>query len=69
MAVQPDYRTTPPLEQSTTPRSSEASVDVIDRIAPEWRALCAEGSHDEPFYRPEWIAASFVRLNPWQRSS
>lgn len=31
--------------------------EVIDRLAPAWRQLCAEGPCDEPFYRPEWIAA------------
>lgn len=40
------------------------SVDVIDRVAPEWRALCAEGPHDEPFYRPEWIAAYLRAFEP-----
>lgn len=31
--------------------------EVIERLAPVWRRLCGEGPCDEPFYRPEWIAA------------
>ena len=32
-------------------------VEVIERLAAEWRALCAEGRYTAPFYQPEWIAA------------
>jgi CelD/BcsL family acetyltransferase involved in cellulose biosynthesis len=32
-------------------------VEIIERLANEWRELCAEGPCDEPFFRPEWIAA------------
>lgn len=32
-------------------------VERIDEIAGEWRALCDEGPADQPFHRPEWIAA------------
>src|SRR5258708_4226564 len=35
-------------------------VDAIDHLAQEWRELCIEGVSNEPFYRPEWIAA-YVR--------
>ena len=35
-------------------------VEAIERIADEWRALCAEGPCDQPFFRPEWIRA-YVR--------
>src|SRR5262244_571341 len=35
-------------------------VEVIEVLAEEWRRLCEEGQCDEPFYRPEWIAA-YVR--------
>ena len=40
------------------------SVEVFDRVESEWRALCAEGPHDEPFYRPEWIAAYLRAFEP-----
>jgi len=35
-------------------------VEIIADLAAEWRALCDEGTHAEPFYRPEWISA-YVR--------
>ena len=35
-------------------------VYVIDRLAPEWRALCESSAYSDPFFRPEWIAA-YVR--------
>ena len=38
--------------------SAEAGgVEVIEFLAAEWRRLCEESHCDEPFYRPEWIAA------------
>lgn len=32
-------------------------VEIVERLAAEWRALCAEGRYTAPFYQPEWIAA------------
>jgi len=32
-------------------------ASLIDAIAPEWAALCAEGPCDEPFYGPAWVRA------------
>ncbi len=32
-------------------------VEVIEQLADEWRALCSEGPCDQPFFRPEFIAA------------
>jgi CelD/BcsL family acetyltransferase involved in cellulose biosynthesis len=37
---------------------------VIDSLAPEWRALCAEGQQNQPFYRPEWISAYLRAFEP-----
>ena len=42
------------LPAAPTVASEEGGVDVIDRLAEEWRRLCDEGPGDEPFYRPEW---------------
>jgi CelD/BcsL family acetyltransferase involved in cellulose biosynthesis len=42
-------------------------VEVIDGLAPEWRALCESSSYTDPFFRPEWIAAyvrAFAARNP-----
>jgi CelD/BcsL family acetyltransferase involved in cellulose biosynthesis len=35
-------------------------VEIIERLAAEWRTLCAEGRSPQPFFQPEWIAA-YVR--------
>jgi CelD/BcsL family acetyltransferase involved in cellulose biosynthesis len=47
-----------PDTHSLTARSERGSVELLDRIAGEWRQLCREGACDQPFYRPEWIASS-----------
>jgi CelD/BcsL family acetyltransferase involved in cellulose biosynthesis len=36
----------------------------VDRIAEQWRELCAEGPSNEPFYRPEWIGAYIRAFAP-----
>ena len=41
-------------------RAERGNVDLICGIADEWRELCAGGTGDQPFFRPEWIAA-FVK--------
>jgi CelD/BcsL family acetyltransferase involved in cellulose biosynthesis len=35
-------------------------VEIIERLAAEWRTLCAEEHRAQPFFQPEWIAA-YVR--------
>jgi CelD/BcsL family acetyltransferase involved in cellulose biosynthesis len=35
-------------------------LEIIEKLAEEWRDLCNEAVNDEPFYRPEWITA-YVR--------
>lgn len=39
-------------------------VEVIERWADEWRRLCVESPDDQPFYRPEWIAAHVRAFAP-----
>jgi CelD/BcsL family acetyltransferase involved in cellulose biosynthesis len=44
----------------------EGGLEIVDRLADEWRDLCAQAADDQPFYRPEWIRAhirAFIR-NP-----
>ncbi len=41
-------------------------VEVIAALAAEWRALCAEGICDQPFYQPEWIRAYVHAFAPDQ---
>lgn len=49
-------RTTP--SKSLTVQSQWGTVELLDRIADEWRELCHEGPCDQPFFRPEWIASA-----------
>jgi len=37
---------------------------LIDGIAPEWTALCAEGPCNEPFYYPAWAMAYLTAFEP-----
>ena len=43
-------------------RSERGTVELLDQIGDEWRQLCEEGACDQPFFRPEWIAASIRAL-------
>jgi CelD/BcsL family acetyltransferase involved in cellulose biosynthesis len=50
-----------------TVRSEWGSVDLLEKIADEWRQLCQEGRFDAPFYRPEWIASAIRAFASRQR--
>jgi CelD/BcsL family acetyltransferase involved in cellulose biosynthesis len=39
-------------------------VELIERWADDWRSLCADAVDDQPFYRPEWIAAHIRAFAP-----
>jgi CelD/BcsL family acetyltransferase involved in cellulose biosynthesis len=39
-------------------------VEVIERWADAWRILCDESVDNQPFYRPEWIAAHIRAFTP-----
>ena len=41
-----------------TVEAKQGGVELVDRLALEWRFLCQESSADEPFFQPEWIAAN-----------
>lgn len=45
------------VETEPVAKALSGGVEMIEPIAEEWRALCAEGPCDQPFFRPEWIAA------------
>ncbi len=50
------------LEKHTAPSplivtELTGGVEVIERLAVEWRTLCSEGKCAQPFFQPEWIAA------------
>src|SRR5208282_5865866 len=44
--------------------SSRGGLEVVDRLADEWRELCAAAVDDQPFYRPEWIRAHIRTFTP-----
>jgi len=57
----PDNRKTAGLLPDDFVASSEKGrIEVVNRLADEWRTLCQESSQDFPFCRPEWISA-FLR--------
>ena len=39
-------------------------VELVESIADEWRELCERSAYNEPFYRPEWIAAAVRSFYP-----
>jgi CelD/BcsL family acetyltransferase involved in cellulose biosynthesis len=39
-------------------------VELIERWAEPWRELCDDAVDDQPFYRPEWIAAHIRAFTP-----
>src|ERR1035437_2145616 len=39
-------------------------VEVVERWGGEWRNLCNASADDQPFYRPEWIAAHIRAFSP-----
>jgi len=42
----------------------EGGVELLEKLAPEWRQLCDEGPIDQPFYRPEWLTAYLKFFEP-----
>ncbi|HWR52897.1 MAG TPA: hypothetical protein VN428_17435, partial [Bryobacteraceae bacterium] len=55
------------LQQSVSMDARWGGHERLEEIADEWRGLCAEGPNDEPFYRPEWIAAYLHAFVPPKR--
>jgi len=47
-----------PGSPGLTAQSERGTAELLDRIGDEWRQLCQEGTCDQPFFRPEWIACS-----------
>jgi CelD/BcsL family acetyltransferase involved in cellulose biosynthesis len=48
-------------------QSEWGSAELVDGIAAEWRQLCQDGPCNEPFFRPEWIAAAVRAFASKQR--
>ncbi|AKU90660.1 GNAT family N-acetyltransferase [Vulgatibacter incomptus] len=45
-------------------QSMVGGLELLERVEPEWRALCDEGPCAAPFFRPEWIAAYLRAFEP-----
>jgi CelD/BcsL family acetyltransferase involved in cellulose biosynthesis len=54
-------------EASPVVQLERGGVELVERLEPEWRALCEEGPNNEPFFRPEWIAAYLRTFMPPDR--
>jgi CelD/BcsL family acetyltransferase involved in cellulose biosynthesis len=64
MTTVPDNRvlSEPRLLPAVSARSGGA--EIVDELAEEWRGLCDESADDQPFFRPEWIAAYLRSFAP-----
>ncbi len=60
---------------TSSPEASRAPVakvehggpELVEGLGDEWRGLCENGPSNEPFYRPEWVAAYLRTLMPPDR--
>jgi hypothetical protein len=57
------------MESATSATAIEATchrggVEVLERWADKWREICDDATDDQPFYRPEWIAAHVRSFAP-----
>lgn len=55
------------LSLPLTVTSRRGTLDIIDLISEEWRALAEEAVDDQPFFRPEWIQAHVRVFAPTSR--
>jgi CelD/BcsL family acetyltransferase involved in cellulose biosynthesis len=53
-----------PAASSVCVNAETGGVEIIESLAEEWRRLCEDGLCDEPFYRPEWVAAYIRAFAP-----
>lgn len=49
---------------ATVVRGETGSIEIIDRLADEWRAMCWESPRSHPFFQPEWIRAFLSAFEP-----
>jgi CelD/BcsL family acetyltransferase involved in cellulose biosynthesis len=43
------------------------SIDLVDRLAGEWRSMCRENPTSQPFVQPEWVHAYLAAFAPQGR--
>jgi CelD/BcsL family acetyltransferase involved in cellulose biosynthesis len=51
-------------EKTVVVKAERGGLDIISRLSDQWSALCEEGASDQPFFRPEWIAAYVRAFEP-----
>jgi CelD/BcsL family acetyltransferase involved in cellulose biosynthesis len=64
MASAARYLGDPARPAATAVSAHRGGVEIVGRFADEWRGLCGESIDDQPFYRPEWIAAHIRAFTP-----
>ena len=64
MRTAEDYADAPSGLISMVVAVHRGGVELVDRWADEWRALCNRAVDDQPFYRPEWIGAHIRAFTP-----
>lgn len=67
MAITEDRADITASRDSMVVTADRGGVEVIERWADDWRNLCNEFVDDQPFYRPEWIAAHIRAFTPQAR--
>jgi CelD/BcsL family acetyltransferase involved in cellulose biosynthesis len=50
--------------ETATVQWHRGGVELLDRLADEWRGLCSQGSCNQPFFQPEWIRAYLSAFDP-----
>jgi CelD/BcsL family acetyltransferase involved in cellulose biosynthesis len=58
---------TPVFRAAVAASAQYGGLELIESIAQDWRQLCAEGVHDAPFFRPEWITTNLGAFAPAAR--
>jgi CelD/BcsL family acetyltransferase involved in cellulose biosynthesis len=53
-----------PTATRLTAEIRRGGAELVEQLAPQWRELCADARMDEPFYRPEWVAAYLRAFRP-----
>ena len=57
-----------PAEASSMRATAQSGgIEVVEHWDEQWRELCDESADDQPFFRPEWIAAHLRAFTPKAR--
>ena len=64
MIAAPHHPLAAPGLLSPLVHTQRGGVEIIDRLADEWRNLCTEAENDQPFFHPEWIRAYIRAFAP-----